>query len=111
MYTRRTMLLAGAAGLATRLAARNQGMQIHLSCGAIGVKANTAAAIDYAAKYAFDAIDADGQYLAGLSAGDAALLLDTMQAKKVGWAMAGLPVDFRKDEAAFAESMKSFPDF
>jgi sugar phosphate isomerase/epimerase len=110
-HTRRTMILAGAAGLASRLFARNQGMLIHLNCGAIGVKATTAEAIEYAAKYGFDAIDADGKYLAGLSASEMARLLDTMQSKKVGWAMAGLPVEFRKDDGAFAESMKSFPDF
>ncbi len=86
-------------------------MLIHLSCGAIGVKASTAEAIEYAAKYGFDAIDADGKYLAGLSQGEMARLLDTMQSKKITWAMAGLPVEFRKDDAAFAESMKSFPEF
>jgi sugar phosphate isomerase/epimerase len=90
---------------------RTQGMLIHLSCGAIGVKATTSEAIEYAAKYGFDAIDADGKYLAGLSASDAARLADTMQSKKVVWAMAGLPVEFRKDDAAFAESFKSFPNF
>jgi sugar phosphate isomerase/epimerase len=105
------MLLAGAAGLASKLFARNQGMLIHLSCGAIGVKASTPEAIELAAKYGFDAIDADGKYLAGLSHSDMALLLDTMRSKKVEWAMAGLPVEFRKDEAAFEESMKSFPDY
>ncbi|MCU1234524.1 MAG: Xylose isomerase domain protein barrel [Candidatus Solibacter sp.] len=105
------MILAGMAGLASRAFGRTQGMLIHLSCGAIGVKANTDEAIAYAAKYGFDAIDADGKYLAGLSQSDATRLVDTMAAKKVTWAMAGLPVDFRKDDAAFAESMKSFPDF
>ena len=109
--TRRGFMAAGAAGLAWTAFGRSQGMLIHLSCGAIGVKASTAEAIDYAARYGFDAIDADGKYLAGLSQGDAALLADTMQSKKVEWAMAGLPVEFRKDEAAFAESIKSFPDF
>jgi sugar phosphate isomerase/epimerase len=105
------MILAGAAGLASRLIGRTQGMLIHLSCGAIGVKANTGEAIEYAARYGFDAIDADGKYLAGLSQAEAARLADTMASKKVAWAMAGLPVEFRKDDAAFAESMKSFPEF
>ncbi len=109
--TRRRFLAAGAAGLASTVFARAQGMLLHLSCGAIGVKASTAEAIEYAAKYGFDAIDADGKYLAGLSQGEMARLLDTMQAKKITWAMAGLPVEFRKDDAAFAESMKSFPEF
>ena len=109
--TRRRFLAAGAAGLASTVFARAQGMLLHLSCGAIGVKASTAEAIEYAAKYGFDAIDADGKYLAGLSQGEMARLLDTMQSKKITWAMAGLPVEFRKDDAAFAESMKSFPEF
>src|SRR5215470_14265649 len=110
-HTRRALMLAGAAELASRLFARNQGMQVHLSCGAIGVKASVPEAIEYAAKYGFDVIDADGKYLAGLSQSEMARLMETMQAKKVGWAMAGLPVEFRKDDAAFTESMKSFPDF
>jgi sugar phosphate isomerase/epimerase len=109
--TRRGFLAAGAAGMAGAAFGRTQGMLIHLSCGAIGVKASTPEAIEYAAKYGFDAIDADGKYLAGLTASDAARLADTMQSKKVVWAMAGLPVEFRKDDAAFAESLKSFPDF
>jgi sugar phosphate isomerase/epimerase len=105
------MLLAGAGGLASRMFGRTQGMLIHLSCGAIGVKANTLEAIEYASKYGYDAIDADGRYLAGLSQSDMARLKETMAAKRVTWAMAGLPVDFRKDDAAFSESMKSFPEF
>jgi sugar phosphate isomerase/epimerase len=109
--TRRRFLAAGAAGLASTVFARSQGMLIHLSCGAIGVKASTAEAVEYAAKYGFDAIDADGKYLGGLSQAELARLLGTMESKKVVWAMAGLPVEFRKDDVAFAESMKSFPDF
>lgn len=75
------------------------------------MKASTGEAVEYAARYGFDAIDADGKYLAGLSQTDLGLLLATMQAKKVGWAMAGLPVDFRKDDGAFRESLKSFSEF
>src|SRR4051794_40454978 len=107
--TRRAFVAAGAAGLAGTLLGRAQGMLLHLSCGAIGVKANTAEALAYAAQYGFDAIDADGKYLAGLSDGELASLLDTMKAKKVVWAIAGLAPEFRKDDAAFAESMKAFP--
>lgn len=101
---------AGAAGFAARPAlARSHGMMLHLSCGAIGVKASQTEAIDYAAKYGFDGVDADARYLAGLSDSDLKLLLDTMKSKKVGWAIAGMPVDFRKDDSTFNESLKSFP--
>ena len=82
MHTRRTLMLAGAAGLASRLFGRTQGMLIHLSCGAIGVKAYTPEAVEMAAKYGFDAIDADGKYLAGLSQGEMAELLDRMHVQK-----------------------------
>jgi len=109
--TRRRFLEASAAALASSAFARSHGMLQHLSCGAIGVKATTAEAVEYASKYGFDAVDADGKYLAGVSQSDLARLLETMQSKKVTWAMAGLPVEFRKDDAAFAESMKSFPEF
>jgi sugar phosphate isomerase/epimerase len=102
---------AGAVGLASSLRARAQGMSLQLSCGALGVKASQTEAIDYAARFGFDSVDADGNYLRTLPAADLARLLDTMREKKIAWAIAGLPVDFRKDDAAFTESMKTFPAF
>src|SRR6185369_16975590 len=110
-HTRRMFVAAGAAGLASSLLARAQGMSLQLSCGAIGVKASQPEAIDYAARFGFDSVDADGNYLRALSAAELSSLIDTMREKKVAWAIAGLPVDFRKDDAAFSESMKTFPAF
>jgi sugar phosphate isomerase/epimerase len=86
-------------------------MSIHLSCGALGIRASQIEAIDYAARYGFDVVDADGRYLGGLPQPDLTRLLDTMRAKNVGWATAGLPVEFRKDDAAFHESLKALPAF
>lgn len=111
MHTRRIFLGASLAGLASTASARSQGMLIHLSCGALGIKATQTEAIDYAAKYGFDAVDADGRYLATLSDADLKRLRDEMQSKKVVWAIGGLPIDFRKDEEAFTASMKTFPDY
>ena len=88
-----------------------RGMQLHLSCGALGIKANQREAIDLAAKYGFDVTDADGKYLGGLSGGEVDELLGYMKARKVGWAMAGLPVEFRRDDAAFSDGMKIFPAY
>lgn len=110
MQTRRIFLGAGIAALGTPAYARAQGMLLHLSCGALGIKASQTEAIDYAAKYGFDAVDADGGYLAGLNESEVKRLLDDMRAKKVTWATAGLPVEFRKDDVAFAASMKAFPE-
>src|SRR5689334_5247356 len=109
--TRRVFVAAGVAGLASSLLARAQGMSLHLSCGALGVKASQAEAIEYASRFGFDSVDADGAYLQSLAAADAAGMLDRMRQKKVEWAIAGFPLDFRKDDAAFAESMKTFPAY
>ncbi|HXK01439.1 MAG TPA: sugar phosphate isomerase/epimerase family protein [Verrucomicrobiae bacterium] len=111
LHTRRMFVAAGAAGLASSLLARAQGMSLHLSCGAIGVKATQTEAIDYAARFGFDSVDADGRYLGSLAAGDLTRLLDGMRERKVAWAIAGFPVEFRKDDAAFADSMKTFPTY
>jgi sugar phosphate isomerase/epimerase len=103
------MFVAGAAGLA--LLGRTRGMSIHLSCGAIGVKASQTEAIDYAARFGFDSVDADGRFLGELAAADLSRLIDGMKSKNVAWAIAGFPTEFRKDDAAFAESVKSLPAF
>ena len=105
------MFVAGAAGAGFALMARSHGMSIHLSCGALGVKASQTEAIDYAARYGYDVVDADARYLGDLPPADLARLLDSMKAKNIGWAMAGFPTEFRKDDAAFAESIKTLPAF
>ncbi len=97
--------------IAARARAALRGMQLHLSCGSLGIKATQREAVDLAAKHGFDAVDADGKYLGGLSGGELDDLLGYMKAKKVGFAMAGLPVEFRRDETAFNDGMKTFPVF
>lgn len=109
MQTRRVFLAAGAAGLASAAFGRTHGMLIHLSCGAIGVKADQRQAIDYAARFGYDAVDADARFLATLSESQLAALIDEMKSKRVAWGLAGVPVEFRKDDAAFDDSMKNFP--
>jgi len=86
-------------------------MSIQLSCGAIGVKASQTEAIDYAARFGFDSVDADGRFLGELPPADLTKLLDNMKARNVSWAIAGFPTDFRKDDAAFSESVKALPAF
>src|SRR5213083_874480 len=105
-HTRRLFLAAGSAGLVPWLRARNQGMSLHLSCGALGVKASQTEAIDYAAHFGFDSVDADGRYLTSLAPADLTRLLDRMRDQKVAWAIAGFPVEFRKDDQSFTDSMK-----
>jgi len=109
--TRRTFLIASAVAGSAAARATERGMQLHLSCGALGIKASQQQAIDLAAKIGFDVVDADGRFLAGLPPSDLATLLDYAKSKKIGWAMAGLPVDFRRDDATFSDGMKAFPAY
>ena len=106
---RRRFLVLAAAAMNAR--SNTRGMQLHLSCGALGIKAAQRQAIDLAAKHGFDVVDADGKYLAALSDAELADLLGYQKAKRVGWAMAGLPVEFRRDDAAFSEGLKGLPAY
>jgi len=107
--SRRSFLAVTA--LATQARAAAHAMQMHLSCGALGIQASQPEAIDLAAKHGFNVVDADGKYLNGLSEGELQGLLGHMKAKEVGWAMAGLPVDFRRDDAAFSAGMADFQKY
>jgi sugar phosphate isomerase/epimerase len=106
---RRTFLALAA--LATRVHATVRGMQMHLSCGALGINATQREAIDLAAANGFDAVDADGKYLNTLSNAELSDLAQYRKERKIAWAMAGLPVEFRRDEAAFSAGMAQFPAY
>ncbi|MGO9260999.1 MAG: sugar phosphate isomerase/epimerase family protein [Bryobacteraceae bacterium] len=110
---RRTFLaLAALAARAPRaLHATARGMQLHLSCSALGIQASQREAIDLAAAHGFDAVDADGKYLNTLPETALGELSGYMREKKIVWAMAGLPVEFRRDEAAFSSSLAQFPAY
>ncbi|HEY1341391.1 MAG TPA: TIM barrel protein [Bryobacteraceae bacterium] len=99
------------AALAAQARAAVRGMQLHLSCGALGIKASQREAIDLAARHGFDAVDADGKYLGGLSDAELHDLRGYMDSKQVGWALGGLPVEFRKDDETFSTGMKTLSDY
>jgi len=105
----RRAFLALAALTAAGGRAKTRGMQFHLSCGALGIRANQRQAIDLAARHGFDAVDADLKFLAGLSAAELQELLGDMESKKVGWALGGLPVDIRATDAVFGEALAALP--
>jgi sugar phosphate isomerase/epimerase len=112
--TRRAMiggipLMAAAAGAALAQPKPKTKMKIYLSCGAIGVKASMSQALDYAAQYGFEAIEADAGWLTSASEGEVARFLDRMKEKRIVWAQAGLGVEFRKSEADFQAGMKTLP--
>jgi len=84
-------------------------MTMSLSPGAIGVRANQVESIELAAKYGFEAVDAATAYLASLTDAQLSELKALMNSKNVVFGAAGLPVEFRRDDAAFANGMKEFP--
>jgi sugar phosphate isomerase/epimerase len=98
-------------GFAALARAAGHAMQMHLSCGALGIQGSQRQAIDLAATHGFDVVDADGKYLNSLSDGELQDLLGYMKARKIGWAMAGLPVEFRRDDAAFSAGMADFQKY
>jgi sugar phosphate isomerase/epimerase len=80
-----------------------------LSCGRIGVKASFRETVELALKYGFEGIDPDAGYFSGLTDDDLKKLLDELRGKNLKLGAAGLPVDFRKDAAAFSEGLKNLP--
>jgi sugar phosphate isomerase/epimerase len=85
-------------------------MTLDLVCGNIGVSANQREAIELAARHGFESVGADGAYLAALSDDQVAELKSFMKAKGLVFGAAGLPVEFRRDEARFEESLKGLPN-
>ena len=62
-----------------------------------------------AAQHGFEGVDPDSGYFSKLSGGELARALDDLKAKNLKLGAAGLPVDFRKDEATFSEGLKNLP--
>lgn len=65
--------------------------------------------IDLAMKYGFEGIDPNADYFATLNDDDLKRLLDKMEANNLKFGAAGLPVDFRRDEGSFSDSLKKLP--
>lgn len=89
---------------------RNRKFTMALVCGSIGVRADQREAIRLAHKYGFESVAPSPQFLANLAGGELAELLGDMKAKKLVWAAAGLPVNFRGDEATFKEGIRRLPE-
>lgn len=90
---------------------RQRKMTMDLVCGNIGVTANQREAIELAARYGFESVGADGAFLASLSDQEVTELKSLMKAKGIVFGAAGLPVEFRRDEAHFKEGLAGLPKF
>lgn len=77
-----------------------------LACGAIGVQARLPEAIALAHRFGFEAVDPDAAFLAKQEAVDFEKLRAELKAQGLVWGAAGLPVDFRGEEARFQADLK-----
>ncbi len=84
-------------------------MTIHLTPGSIGVKADQLESIELAHYYGYEAVEPQPDYLARLSPDEIKGLADRVRSRNLVFGNAGLRVDFRGEEEAFAEGMKQLP--
>ncbi len=94
---------------ATAAEGKKRKFTLDLRCGAIGVRADLRQSIEYAKQFGFESVEPNAGAVAALSQGELDEVLADMKAKKLVWGAAGLPVNFRRDEAAFKAGMESFP--
>src|SRR5207249_8182259 len=80
-----------------------------LSLGRIGFNGTFDQSVELAHKYGFEGIDPDADFFARLSDADLKRLLADLASKNLKFGAAGLPVEFRKDEAAFSQDLKKLP--
>ena len=80
-----------------------------LDPGAIGVQVNQLELIELAAQHGFEAITPYPTFLADQKAAAVTDLLADMKKKKLVWGVAGLPVEFRKDETKFKADLAELP--
>ena len=90
-------------------AANERKLFMVLSCGRIGVKASFPESVDLAVKHGFEGVDPSAEYFSRLSDDELQKLVNELRSKNLKLGAAGLPVDFRKDEATFSEGLKKLP--
>lgn len=102
----------GARGLlAAEAPAPKRKFTIGLACGMIGVKGDPRKELEWASQFGFEAVEPSVSFLGKLSEVELQAYLDEKKRRNLAWGAAGLPVQFRGDDAAFEQSMKSLPDF
>jgi sugar phosphate isomerase/epimerase len=104
-----TLSLAAGAASTVRAATSARRFTLDLRCGSIGVRANQREAIQLAAEQGFESVTPDPGFLAELSDGQRNELVALLKDRKLVWGSAGLPVDFRRDDATFQQGLKQLP--
>jgi sugar phosphate isomerase/epimerase len=112
-FNRRSFIQAGSAALAGSATlttipfamSETRKMTMDLVCGAIGVQADQKKAIALASKFGFESVQPNVDQLAVMSDGQISEVLDLLQQSGLKWGAAGLPLEFRRDEAKFKEDL------
>lgn len=109
--TRSTVL--GLASVAPTLlavpAAGPRKFTLSLSPGALGIRAGQMDAIRMAANFGFESVEPFVGYLAGIGEAGRRRVVDALDRRHLAWGVAGLPVDFRNDDAAFQKDLAALP--
>jgi sugar phosphate isomerase/epimerase len=80
-----------------------------LSLGRLGHHATFPDSVSLAVKHGFEGVDPDLAFFSGLSDGELSGTLEDLKSKNLNLGDAGLPVEFRKDEATFSDDLKKLP--
>jgi len=80
-----------------------------LRCGSLGVDADLQQAITLAAKYGFESVAPEAEFLQKLTDAESAELVHRLKELKLVWGAGSMPVNFRKDEASFQSSLRQLP--
>ncbi len=84
-------------------------MTMNLVCGSLGINVGQRQAIEYAHLFGFESVEARPDYLATLERREISELKRDLRKKQLVWGSAGLPVDFRRDQATFQDGLQKLP--
>jgi len=111
------MLTAAAAAAASSISSASAADEpprrkftVCLAPGMVGVRDDPAQAIERATRFGYEAIEPSPSFIAKLSDAQLQDYLGGMRDAKLVWGCAGLPVQFRGDDAAFQRDLKALPD-
>lgn len=103
------LAVAGGPGLLRAADAAPPRLKLCLSPGSIGVNAGQDEAIELAIRHGFEAVEPFPQHLAGLSSDALGALTARLRERGLTWGAAGLPVEFRRDDATFRTGLEKLP--
>lgn len=90
-------------------ATRERKFKLCLNPGAIGVTATQQEVLQMAIRHGFEAIISMPDQLGAFSEAERAAFVGEMEKHGISWGSTNLPVEFRRDEATFAEGLEALP--